>query len=145
MYEYPTLKEYVLKDIELLEQDYSITIQQEIKDLVEKVLDILPDFEFEGGKPFYPSANCDPNILFGVATVELRWQYPSMMKGHFIIDFETSDDPLRFHSNSFHFGLSYSVFIAENHYSKTASGTFESLCSELVYEYRKFCLDGFLI
>ena len=130
MYEYPTLKEYVLKDIELLEQDYSITIQQEIKDLVEKVLDILPDFEFEGGKPFYPSANCDPNILFGVATVELRWQYPSMMKGHFIIDFETSDDP-----------LSYSVFIAENHYSKTASGTFESLCSDIAHEFQKFCMD----
>ena len=130
MSEYPTLKEYVLSDIESLEQDYCITIQQEIKDLVEKVLDILPDFNSEGGKPFYPSANCDPNILFGVTTVELRWQYPSMMKGHFIIDFQTSDDP-----------LSYSVFIAENHYSKTASGTFESLCSELVYEYRKFCMD----
>ncbi len=130
MSEYPTLKEYVLKDIELLEQDYTLTIQQEIKDLVAKVLDILPDFEFEGGKPFYPSANCDPNILFGVATLELRWQYPSMMKGHFIIDFQTSDDP-----------LSYSVFIAENHYSKTASGTFESLCSELSHEYHKFCMD----
>jgi hypothetical protein len=130
MSEYPTLKEYVLSDIESLEQDYTLTIQQEIKDLVAKVLDILPDFEFEGGKPFYPSANCDPNILFGVATVELRWQYPSMMKGHFIIDFQTSDDP-----------LSYSVFIAENHYSKTASGTFESLCSELAHEFQKFCMD----
>ena len=130
MSEYPTLKEYVLKDIESLEQDYTLTIQQEIKDLVEKVLDILPAFDFEGGKPFYPSANCDPNILFGVATVELRWQYPSMMKGHFIIDFQTSDDP-----------LSYSVFIAENHYSKTASGTFESLCSDIAHEFQKFCMD----
>ena len=130
MSEYPTLKEYVLSDIESLEQDYSITIQQEIKDLVEKVLDILPDFDFEGGKPFYPSANCDPNILFGVATVELRWQYPSMTKGHFIIDFQTSDDP-----------LSYSVFIAENHYYKTASGTFESLCSDIAHEFQKFCMD----
>lgn len=130
MSEYPTLKEYVLSDIESLEQDYSITIQQEIKDLVEKVLDILPAFDFESGKPFYPSLNCDPNILFGVATVELRWQYPSMMRGHFIIDFQTSDDP-----------LSYSVFIAENHYSKTASGTFESLCSELAHEFQKFCMD----
>lgn len=130
MSEYPTLKEYVLKDIELLEQDYDLTVQQEIKDLVEKVLDILPDFEFESRKPFYPSLNCDPSILFGVATLELRWQYPSMMKGHFIIDFQTSDEP-----------LSYSVFIAENHYSKTASGTFESLCSELSHEYQKFSMD----
>jgi hypothetical protein len=130
MSDYPTLKEYVLSDIESLEQDYTLTIQQEIKDLVAKVLDILPDFNFEGGKPFYPSANCDPNILFGVATVELRWQYPSMMKGHFIIDFQTSDDP-----------LSYSVFIAENHYSKTASGTFESLCSDIAHEFQKFCMD----
>ena len=130
MSEYPTLKEYVLSDIESLEQDYSITIQQEIKDLVEKVLDILPAFEFESRKPFYPSLNCDPNILFGVATVELRWQYPSMMRGHFIIDFQTSDDP-----------LSYSVFIAENHYYKTASGTFESLCSDIAHEFQKFCMD----
>ena len=132
MSEYPTLKEYVLSDIESLEQDYSITIQQEIKDLVAKVLDILPDFDFEGGKPFYPSANCDPNILFGVATVELRWQYPSMMKGHFIIDFQTSDDP-----------LSYHVYIEENHYYKTASasGTFENLCSDIAHEFQKFCMD----
>ena len=132
MSEYPTLKEYVLSDIESLEQDYSITIQQEIKDLVAKVLDVLPDFEFKGGKPFYPSANCDPNILFGVATVELRWQYPSMMRGHFIIDFQTSDDP-----------LSYRVYIDENHYHKTAvaSGTFESLCSDIAHEFQKFCMD----
>jgi hypothetical protein len=130
MSEYPSLKEYVLSDIESLEQDYSITIQQEIKDLVEKVLDILPDFEFESCKPFYPSANCDPNILFGVSTLELRWPYPLITNGHFIIDFQTSDDP-----------LSYSVFIAENHYSKTASGTFESLCSELAHEFQKFCMD----
>ena len=135
MSDYPTLKEYVLSDIESLEQDYSLTIQQEIKDLVAKVLDILPAFDLKVGKgylvhPFYPSANCDPNILFGVATVELRWQYPSMMRGHFIIDFQTSDDP-----------LSYSVFIAENHYSKTASGTFESLCSEIAHEFQKFCMD----
>ena len=54
MSEYPTLKEYVLSDIESLEQDYSITIQQEIKYLVAKVLDVLPDFVFKGGKPFYP-------------------------------------------------------------------------------------------
>jgi len=132
MSEYPTLKEYVLSDIESLEQDYSITIQQEIKDLVAKVLDVLPDFEFKGGKPFYPSANCDPNILFGVATVELRWQYPSMMRGHFIIDFQTSDDP-----------LSYRVYIDENHYHKTAValGTFESLCSDIAHEFQKFCMD----
>jgi hypothetical protein len=130
MSEYPTLKEYVMKDMELLEQDYTLTVQQEIKDLVEKVLDILPDFEFESRKPFYPSLNCDPNILFGVATVELRWQYPSMMKGHFIIDFQTSNDP-----------LSYHVYIAENHYSKTASGTFESLCSDIAHEFQKFCMD----
>jgi len=133
MSDYPTLKEYVLSDIESLEQDYSITIQQEIKDLVEKVLDILPDFEFESRKPFYPSLNCDPNILLGVATLELRWPYPLITNGHFIIDFQTSDDP-----------LSYSVYIAERHYHKSGTGTFESLCSELVYEYRKFCLDGFL-
>ena len=101
-------------------------------ELVNKVLDVLPDFEFKGGKPFYPSANCDPNILFGVATVELRWQYPSMMRGHFIIDFQTSDDP-----------LSYRVYIDENHYHKTAvaSGTFESLCSDIAHEFQKFCMD----
>lgn len=130
MSEYPTLKEYVMKDIELLEQDYTLTVQQEIKDLVEKVLDVLPDFDFENGKPFYPSVNCDPDILFGVATLELRWPYPSMMKGHFIIDFQTSDDP-----------LSYSVYIAETHYHKSGKGTFESLCSELAHEFHKFCMD----
>lgn len=130
MSEYPNLKEYVLKDIELLEQDYELTVQQEIYELVEKVLDILPAFDFESGKPFYPSVNCDPNILFGVATLELRWSYPSITNGHFIIDFETRDKP-----------LSYHVYIAEKHYHKSGKGTFESLCSELAHEFHKFCMD----
>lgn len=130
MSEYTTLKEYVMKDIELLEQDYTLTVQQEIKDLVEKVLDVLPDFDFESGKPFYLSVNCDPNILFGVATLELRWSYPSITNGHFIIDFKTRDEP-----------LSYHVYIAKTHYHKSGKGTFESLCSELAHEFHKFCMD----
>ena len=130
MSEYPTLKEYVLRNIKSLKKDFNFTVRQETKNLVEKVLDILPDFKFESGKPFHPSVMV---YGFDVLDIELRWQYPSMMKGHFIIDFQTSDDP-----------LSYSVYIAERHYHKSGTGTFEGLCSELVYEYRKFCLDGFL-
>lgn len=130
MSDYPTLKEYVMKDIELLEQDYELTVQQEIYELVEKVLDVLPAFDFESGKPFYPSVNCDPNVLVGVATLELRWPYPSITNGHFIIDFETRNEP-----------LSYHVYIAENHYHKSGKGTFESLCSELAHEFHKFCMD----
>ena len=130
MSDYPKLKEYVMKDIELLEQNYTLTVQQEIYELVEKVLDVLPAFDFESGKPFYPSVNCDPDILFGVATLELRWQYPSFTNGHFFIDFETTDKP-----------LSYHVCIAEKHYHKSGKGTFESLCSELAHEFHKFCMD----
>lgn len=136
MSDYPTLKEYVMKDIELLEQDYELTVQQEIYELVEKVLDVLPAFDFENGKPFYPSdtrmvtwVNCDPNMSYGL-NLELRWQYPSITNGHFIIDFETQDKP-----------LSYHVYIAEKHYHKSGKGTFESLCSELAHEFHKFCMD----
>lgn len=129
MSDYPNLKEYVLKDIELLEQDYEFTVQQEIYELVEKVLDVLPAFDFESGKPFYPSVNCDPSVLVGVA-LELRWQYPSITSGHFIIDFEAADEP-----------LSYHIYISEKHYYKSGKGTFESLCSELAHEFHKFCMD----
>ena len=127
MSEYPTLKEYVFRNIKSLKKDFNFTVRQETKNLVEKVLDILPDFKFESGKSFHPSVMV---YGFDVLDIELRWQYPSITNGHFIIDFQTSDDP-----------LSYSVFIAENHYSKTASGTFESLCSEIAYEFQKFCMD----
>ena len=130
MSDYPTLKEYVMKDIELLEQNYTLTVQQEIYELVEKVLDVLPAFNFESGKPFYPSVNCDPSVLVGVASLELRWQYPSITNGHFIIDFEAADEP-----------LSYHIYISEKHYYKSGKGTFESLCSELAHEFHKFCMD----
>ena len=127
MSEYPTLKEYVLRNIKSLKKDFNFTVRQETKNLVKKVLDILPDFKFESGKPFHPSVMV---YGFDVLDIELRWQYPSITNGHFIIDFQTSDDP-----------LSYSVFIAESHYSKTASGTFESLCSDIAHEFQKFCMD----
>lgn len=126
MSDYPTLKEYVLKDIELLEQDYTLILQQEIKDLVEKVLDVLPDFKFENGKPFYPSIP----LYNHLASIELHWPYPAITKGYFVISFRPKSDP-----------LSYFVYIAENQYCNFNKGTFESLCSELSHEFHKFCMD----